>query len=214
MNRREVATSSVYVNSRCHVIPLVDRILMDSLMQLDTCSPYEPGHGEDTDRGKWNARSLEALLDRESFLLCESWSARAGNQGGRWAEADLRIERSTRTKEDLDPFGLCIPHNEISKDHLEQRRLEETGLFVARGHVELWVGGGSARQSGRARFGCCCDRDRVAGEVSRNRVPDGLVETVVVAKVNVVPAQAAIVLNDCIGCISRSPCMPLPAGRT
>lgn len=98
--------------------------------------------------------------------------------------------KSRLTEKDLHVFRLgCVvltPHGREV-----QRRRAETG-FVAGGEIEIdGLGGVDAVLAGPGGDG---DGDGVVVEMRGDGVPDGLVEAVVVAKVQVVAAEAAVEL--------------------
>lgn len=109
------------------------------------------------------------------------------------------------TEKDLHVFRLgCVvltPHG------LEvQRRLAETG-YVAGG--KLWVDGLSGGDAVLAGPGGDEDGDGIVVEMRGDGVPDCLVEAVVVAEVEVIAAEAAVVLagdwseNGHVSCTTR-----------
>lgn len=71
-----------------------------------------------------------------------------------------------------------------------QRRLGHTGFDARR---ELWIYGLGGCEAVLARPGGW-DGDGVVGETSRHSTPDLLVEAMIVAKVQVIAAEAAMVL--------------------
>ena len=125
-------------------------------------------------------RSLVSLIERNALLFCNvSVSLSTSTQG-----------THLLTKQYLHVFRLRL--RILALHRLEiQRRLIQAGIDIGR---ELRVQGLSGSKAFLARLGSGRDGDGVVVEMRRHRVPDGLVEAVVVAEEYVVPAEAAVVL--------------------
>ena len=99
------------------------------------------------------------------------------------------------TEHDVYPLSPRVTLGALAKDGQVQGRLELAELLLGRGEVEGGVGGGGGGEAGAARAGRCGDGDDVAREEGGDRVVDGVVESMVVAKHGVAAAEAAVVLD-------------------
>lgn len=100
------------------------------------------------------------------------------------------------TEQHLDPIGDGVTLVEISKDGQVEGRFDEAEPGTIGSKRKLRVGGRSCLKTLLPGDGGCLDGNGGLGEVGGHRIPDGLVETVVIAKEDVISAQAAIVFND------------------
>ena len=109
----------------------------------------------------------------------------------------LLVWQPLLAEHDLHELGVGVALARRPKGAQVQRTLEHAKLVLARREVEGRVDLARGRDACRPRLGRRLDRDGAAREVGGNGVENLGVEAVVVAKVDVVAAQAAVVLDYC-----------------
>lgn len=149
--------------------------------------------------GKINSQRMSCLPDttsRERSKGIRVWVGQYRNKERMRGEGGGG--RKGLTKHDIHPLGDRSAVRPIGKYGQIQRRLDQGEDGQLRGEVVLGVDSLRRYLAGAAGLGSCGDVDGVLGEVGGDRVPDRLVEAVVVAEVDVVAAETAIVFEDCI----------------
>lgn len=99
------------------------------------------------------------------------------------------------TKQNLNPFSVGIAIIQVSKNREIEGSLDEAKLGTIGSQCQFRVRSSSSLETCYSGLSCGRNGNGRVREVGCYGLPNGPVETVVVAEINVIAAQAAIVLD-------------------